>query len=303
MSETENAINNTNSIISDGTNAETFILRCEDSNLISKKGDLFIGTGEITKTDSDGVSAYKTDALSAGTDNYVITKDSSTDGTGIKYDNPIDLINAATILTEENKKVINDVVKADNADDIVELKDNSPGKNNTISFSIGTGKYVKNVGLYPSYANYCEYLGTSSSNRIITGYSDSLRPIASKTIDLGTSNSKFQNIYASGKTTGSTFDAISDKRLKENIKPFECKKSILDLPVYTFNFKSDEGKVEHVGCLAQELQGICPEMVHKGENEYLSIEETKLVYLLIQEVKKLKERILKLKTKKQLNKM
>lgn len=301
MSETENAINNTNSVIPDGTNAETFILRCEDSNLISKKGDLFVGTGEITKTDSDGVSAYKTDALSAGADSYVVTKDSSADGMGIKYDNPIDLINAATILTEGNKKVINDVVKTDNADDIVELKDNYPGENKYVSFSIGTGNYSKTVELYPPYANYCEFLGISTLYLIITGYNDSLRPVDGKEISLGTKDLKFLNIYASGKTTGESFKATSDKRLKENIKPFECDKSILDLPICEFNFKSDEEKTKHIGCLAQDLQQICPEIVNSDSQGYLSIEEFKLIYLLIDEVKKLKERVEKLKKNKAVN--
>lgn len=90
-----------------------------------------------------------------------------------------------------------------------------------------------------------------------------------------------------------TFTATSDIRLKENIKEFRCKKSILDLPIKEFDFK-DTGK-HTIGCIAQELQEICPEIVHKNEDGYLSIEENKLIYLLIQEVKQLKEDIEKLK--------
>lgn len=87
------------------------------------------------------------------------------------------------------------------------------------------------------------------------------------------------------------FNAISDARLKENIVPFKCDKSILDLPIYKFNFKSDTSKSDHIGCLAQDLKAICPEIVHENGDGYLSIEETKLVYLLIDEVKKLKVEI------------
>lgn len=103
------------------------------------------------------------------------------------------------------------------------------------------------------------------------------------------------NIKAKNKIEADHFNATSDKRLKENIKQFEYKKSILDLPIYTFNFKADKEKNLHVGCLAQDLQEICPEIVHENENGYLSIEETKLVYLLLEEVKKLKAEIDKLR--------
>lgn len=99
------------------------------------------------------------------------------------------------------------------------------------------------------------------------------------------------NLKLSGNIEASSFNASSDKRLKENIKSFKCEKSILDLPIYTFNFKSDKNKIKHIGCLAQDLQEICPELVHENKDGYLNIEESKLVYLLLDEVKKLKERL------------
>lgn len=94
-----------------------------------------------------------------------------------------------------------------------------------------------------------------------------------------------------------SFNATSDKRLKENIIPFTPEKSILDLPVYTFNFKSDKNKKKHVGCLAQDLQEICPDLVNEDSQGYLSIEESKITYLLLEEVKELKKQIEELKEK------
>ena len=93
------------------------------------------------------------------------------------------------------------------------------------------------------------------------------------------------------------FNATSDKRLKENIIPFTSEKSILDLPVYTFNFKSDKNKKKHVGCLAQDLQEICPDLVNEDSQGYLSIEESKITYLLLEEVKELKKQVEELKGK------
>jgi hypothetical protein len=50
-----------------------------------------------------------------------------------------------------------------------------------------------------------------------------------------------------------------------------------------------------IGCLAQDLQEICPEIVNTDENGYLSINESKIVYLLLQEVKKLRKEVDELK--------
>lgn len=94
-----------------------------------------------------------------------------------------------------------------------------------------------------------------------------------------------------------SFNATSDKRLKENIVPFTSEKSVLDLPVYTFNFKSDKNKKKHVGCLAQDLQEICPDLVNEDSQGYLSIEESKITYLLLEEVKELKRQVEELKGK------
>ena len=92
-----------------------------------------------------------------------------------------------------------------------------------------------------------------------------------------------------------TFVATSDKRLKENITPYTCEKSILELPVYTYNFIADDTKTKHIGCIAQELQEICPELVKEDEKGYLSINESKIIYLLLDEVKKLKAEVSQLK--------
>ena len=91
--------------------------------------------------------------------------------------------------------------------------------------------------------------------------------------------------------TAQSFNAKSDKRLKENIEKYSPKQSVLDLPVYSYNFINDTNKTQHIGCLAQDLQKICPEIVHEGDDGFLSIEENKIIYLLLDEIKKLKKRV------------
>lgn len=100
-----------------------------------------------------------------------------------------------------------------------------------------------------------------------------------------------------GEITAQSFNAKSDKRLKENIEKYSPKQSVLDLPVYSYNFIKDTNKTQHIGCLAQDLQKICPEIVHEGDDGFLSIEENKIIYLLLDEVKKLKKRVDELEAK------
>ena len=110
-----------------------------------------------------------------------------------------------------------------------------------------------------------------------------------------TTISKTAIVVEDGTIEASSFNATSDARLKENLVPYSAKKSILDLPVYKYNFIGKEG-IE-IGCLAQDLEKICPELVSKNENGYLSIKETKLIYLLLDEVKKLKKELEEIKNK------
>lgn len=100
-------------------------------------------------------------------------------------------------------------------------------------------------------------------------------------------------ITSNGEITAPSFNAQSDARLKTNIKPFEYHGSILDVPVREYDWKKSG---EHaIGFVAQELQEAYPELVSEGEDGMLRIKETKLVYLLIEEVKKLKKEVEDLK--------
>ncbi len=99
------------------------------------------------------------------------------------------------------------------------------------------------------------------------------------------------NIEATGNSTitAYSFNAKSDRRLKENIIDYKPEKSILDLPIKKFDFI--DGPKNQIGCIAQDLKEICPEIVNENEKGYLSIQENKLIYLLLDEVKKLKNKV------------
>lgn len=103
------------------------------------------------------------------------------------------------------------------------------------------------------------------------------------------------DLSVTGTCKATTFLATSDKRLKENIKKFKPAGSILDLPLYKYDYIN--GEKEKIGCLAQDLQKVCPELVYETAEGFLAIEENKLVYLLLEEVKVLKARLDKLEDK------
>lgn len=102
----------------------------------------------------------------------------------------------------------------------------------------------------------------------------------------GTGSVTAGSFNTTGSVTAGSFYATSDRRLKENIEDYVPLKSILDLPIKSFNFRGTKQK--QIGCIAQDLQKICPEMVNENSDGYLSIQENKLIYLLLGEVKKLK---------------
>lgn len=136
---------------------------------------------------------------------------------------------------------------------------------------------------------------TNSTNYIIPSHGSNtvtIRPSGPNTVTISPTRIAFSGGAASSITAGS-FYAISDRRLKENIEDYTPSGNILDLPIKTFNFKNSKKK--QIGCIAQDLQKICPEIVEENSDGYLSIQENKLVYLLLAEVKKLKVEINKLK--------
>lgn len=96
-------------------------------------------------------------------------------------------------------------------------------------------------------------------------------------------------VYVNSWIEAQSFNAISDRHLKTNFTSLQTERSILDLPLYKFDYIN--GPKNQIGCTAQDLQQICPEIVQYNEKGYLTIQENKIVYLLIDEIKKLRDKI------------
>lgn len=107
-----------NSIIPDQSYFSDFRQRCEDKNTLTKKGDLYIGTGEQITDDSGTEKApiglariYKTDVLSAPAEagKVIISKGGQN---GIEYRDILVALNG--VITDTNKvskSSVSDTVK------------------------------------------------------------------------------------------------------------------------------------------------------------------------------------------------
>jgi len=71
-----------------------------------------------------------------------------------------------------------------------------------------------------------------------------------------------------GAVTATSFDALSDIRLKENIVPLEnCLSKISQLSGYNYNLIRDKDKKLSSGLLAQHVEKIIPEVVNTSEDK------------------------------------
>ena len=110
----------------------------------------------------------------------------------------------------------------------------------------------------------------------------------------------------SGHIDSPYFNATSDKRAKENIKPLSTNALdiINQIKVYTFNYK-DTPDERTVGVIAQEFLDkklddvslVANENAKGIHGDYMSIIETKLIYLLLKGLQEQQEEIQKLQCK------
>ena len=94
----------------------------------------------------------------------------------------------------------------------------------------------------------------------------------------------------------------SDRRLKDNIQPIESPlEKVSKLGGYSFDWIPTEGihinEGHDIGVIAQEVEEILPEVVITRDNGYKAVQYEKIVALLIEANKELKERIEKLEEK------
>ncbi|MDX1476878.1 MAG: tail fiber domain-containing protein, partial [Saprospiraceae bacterium] len=105
------------------------------------------------------------------------------------------------------------------------------------------------------------------------------------------------NAFTVKKTAGGTWSASSDIRLKQDIRDFRPGlQDILQIRPVNFRYNALSGydtRQEHVGVIAQELQEVAPYMVstfEKDGEEYLEVDNSAMIYMLINAVQELEAR-------------
>jgi hypothetical protein len=114
----------------------------------------------------------------------------------------------------------------------------------------------------------------------------------------------FQTDGTAQKPGGGAWAALSDKRLKHNVKVFADGLDVLDKinPVkyqYTSNVNINSLEREYIGIIAQDVQAVAPYMisnavkgwVNDGKEDYLSVDPSAFTYMLINAVKELKAKV------------
>jgi hypothetical protein len=113
---------------------------------------------------------------------------------------------------------------------------------------------------------------------------------------MGTTTDNGERLYVSGaiRATG-TITANSDITLKKNLAKIEnALEKVEQINGYTYEFKADDTK-RHAGVIAQEIQGVLPEIVNKGNDGLLGVEYGNISALLIEAIKEQQAQINELK--------
>ncbi len=186
----------------------------------------------------------------------------------------------------------------------------------TLSSTLGvTGAATLSAGLTVSSG------GITASGQTVTATTfagNATSASTSANLSFGSAN---QVVFKNGSNNGATssnltFDGTnlsvggditafaSDERLKENIQPLEnALDKVLALSGFTYNFNEVgqslgfDGSVRYVGVSAQEVQAVLPEAVKSApvDSNYITVQYEKIVPLLIEAIKELKQEINELK--------
>ena len=180
------------------------------------------------------------------------------------------------------------------------IQDNLTSTATDQSLSANQGRVLK--GLVDGKVNSSDLveltLTNNSTKRYLIGSAS-----ATSWSDIGTNYSCYTS---SGSLYATYFYGTSDRRLKENIKDLDlnCLDLVNNINLREFSWKADEKHKPVIGAIAQELKQILPEKYthefiggQETKDEYLSINDSKLVYLLIGAIQEQQKEIENLKAK------
>lgn len=283
-----NATANANSkTIKPGLRADVMRKLMETKNTLTKKGSIYVGTGskETVTVGSDTCDIYETAPLDPPSDGGFFLMSDSTNGLAYTTADTLQYGRSVTLPNKSSSRVLYSA-KAVYSPYGLYTDDNG---------DVSCGKYAK---LY----SWDGSTGTPYGSLTLGQYSKAFGQITlydndtTSSISINGSDgtiSTFGGISTTDTIEGASFNAKSDRRLKENLTPLERPEGLLDLPLYEYDYK--DGGAHSLGCMAQDLKEIAPLLVDENEDGYLSVKESKLVYYLLMEVRALRDEVKALK--------
>lgn len=167
-------------------------------------------------------------------------------------------------------------------------------KSTSIKTGVITNTLNTNIGSTTTFNGSTVYNNDTTHNRTITfpvksgAYASNADIICRN----GGPTQNITNIECSGSIDvgDGAYQQTSDITLKENIIDFECSlEQIENLSVIYFNYIGSDGQV--FGTIAQEVQKICPALVHVNTDGKLKVDYTKLSLIALYGVKLLAKKV------------
>jgi hypothetical protein len=163
------------------------------------------------------------------------------------------------------------------------------------------GIYLTNIGsLYGLIGGALNsgsyYMQVQRTDASATAYNIILQPNGGNIL-MGTQTDNGERLYISGnvRATG-TITANSDISLKKNLLKIEnALEKVEQINGYTYELKADDSK-RHAGVIAQEIQGVLPEIVNTGNDGLMGVEYGNISALLIEAIKEQNTKIKNLET-------
>ena len=144
----------------------------------------------------------------------------------------------------------------------------------------------------------------TADKEILFKGTDGSTTITAFQLDMSESGDAYFNNDISGSTIRASGDVIafnsSDERFKDNIKPIsEPLWKLSKIGGYTFDWNDNQDvyKGHDVGVIAQEIHKVLPEVVGEKNDGYLGVKYEKIVPLLIESIKELKQEVDEIKQK------
>lgn len=244
-----------------------------NTNLVVGKNSAAPNTDNNTIIGKDALKNY-VDLLSSQGRNTAIGSESGSAFQQGSRNTFIGNDSGKTLVFGSNNIFINSNPSGTTKSNVIQIS--SDDDSNTGDIIIGDSKHTGQI-----------YLGTDATSCQVGGI------FGKATIDMGSTTSVMVDNF------GRLGTVSSSRRFKENIAPIgKESKDIYKLKPVKFNYIEDENKNQKYGLIAEESDKVLPQItIHNSDGEIQGVDYLSIVPLLLNEVRRLRRDMLKLKKK------